>query len=72
MATEIWVNIGSGNGLLPDGAKPLPDHVDWSSRKSSDIHIRAISQEIPLPAITKIRLKIICLNFIQISQGPMS
>ena len=23
MATEIWVNIGSGNGLLPDGTKPL-------------------------------------------------
>ena len=25
MATEIWVNIGSGNGLLPDGTEPLPD-----------------------------------------------
>ena len=25
MATEIWVNIGSGNGLLPDGIKPLPE-----------------------------------------------
>ena len=24
-ATEIWVNIGSGNGLLPDGTKPLPE-----------------------------------------------
>ena len=23
--TEIWVNIGSGNGLLPDGTKPLPE-----------------------------------------------
>ena len=22
---QIWVNIGSGNGLLPDGTKPLPD-----------------------------------------------
>ena len=20
----IWVNIGSGNGLLPDGTEPLP------------------------------------------------
>ena len=27
MATEIWVNIGSGNGLLPDGSKPLPEPV---------------------------------------------
>ena len=25
MVTEIWVNIGSGNGLLPDGTKPLPE-----------------------------------------------
>ena len=25
MAAEIWVNIGSGNGLLPDGTKPLPE-----------------------------------------------
>ena len=22
---QIWVNIGSGNGLLPDGKKPLPE-----------------------------------------------
>ena len=22
---KIWVNIGSGNGLLPDGTKPLPE-----------------------------------------------
>ena len=25
MATEIWVNIGSGDGSLPDGTKPLPE-----------------------------------------------
>ena len=25
MASWIWVNISSGNGLLPDGTKPLPD-----------------------------------------------
>ena len=23
MATEIWVNIGSGNGVMPSGSKPL-------------------------------------------------
>ena len=33
-------------------------NVDWSSAKSSDIHIRAISQEMPQPSITKIHLKI--------------
>ena len=25
MATQIWVNISSGNGLLPDGNKPIPE-----------------------------------------------
>ena len=38
-------------------------NVDWSSVKSSDIHIRAISQEMPQPSITKIYLKITCLKF---------
>ena len=27
MVTEIWINIGSGNGLLPDGTKPLPESM---------------------------------------------
>ena len=31
---QIWVNIGSGNGLLPDGTKPLPEPMltdhQWS------------------------------------------
>ena len=54
MATEIWVNIGSANGLLPDGNQAITwTNVDWSSAKSSDIHIRAISQEMPQPSITK-------------------
>ena len=34
MATKIWVNTDSGNGLLPDGTKPLPEPVltghQWS------------------------------------------
>ena len=25
MATENWVTIGLGNGLLPDGTKPLAE-----------------------------------------------
>ena len=64
MATEIWVNIGSGNGLLPDGTNPLPEPMltdhQWSP---SDIHIRAISQEMPQPSSIKICLKITYLNF---------
>ena len=27
MVTEIWVSIGSGSGLLPDGIKPLPKQM---------------------------------------------
>ena len=64
MATEISVNIGSGNGLFPDCTKPLPEPMltdhQWSP---SDIHTRAISQQMPQPSITKIRLKITYLNF---------
>ena len=45
-------------------------NVDWSSVKSSDIHIRAIWQEMPQPSITKICLKIICLNFHSNFPGP--
>ena len=25
MVTKIWINIGSGNGLVPDGTKQLPE-----------------------------------------------
>ena len=27
MVTEIWVNIGSGYGLLPYGTKALPKQI---------------------------------------------
>ena len=27
MAVKIWVSIGSGNGLLPVGSKPLPEPI---------------------------------------------
>ena len=27
MVTKIWVNIGLGNDVLPDGAKPLPKQM---------------------------------------------
>ena len=33
--TDIWINIGSGNGFLPDGTKPLPEPIliydQWGS-----------------------------------------
>ena len=66
MATEIWVNIGSGNGLLPDNTIDQAitlTNIEWSSVKSSDIHIRVISQEMPQPSATEFRLKILYLEF---------
>ena len=47
-------------------------NADSSSVRSSDIHLRASSQEITQPSITEIIWKIKYLNFIQIPQGPMS
>ena len=44
MVTEIWVNIGPGNVVLPDdGPKALPDQY-WQVT-SSGIHLSAILQE---------------------------
>ena len=57
MGTEIWVNIGSGNGLLCDGTKPLPEPM-LTDHHENDIHIRATSQEMPQPSVTKIRFNI--------------
>ena len=56
MAAGIYVNIGSGNDLLPDGTKPLtePMLTDYHWSPVTLIHIRAISEEIPQPSITKI------------------
>ena len=62
MATHIWVNIDSGNGLFPDSTKPLPVPMliyHQFGRKSS----KPISQEIPHTSITKISLSITCQKF---------
>ena len=47
-------NIGSGNGLLPDGTKPLPE----PKLTSAGFHLTANSREITQPSITKIIFKI--------------
>ena len=39
MATEILVNIGSGNGLLPNGTKPLPEPISVAYRYRKSISI---------------------------------
>ena len=64
MATENWVNIASGNGLVTDGTKPLPEPMLTDHQRSP---VKFISgqflQEMPRPSITKIRLKITYLKF---------
>ena len=64
MVTQIWVNVGSGNGLLPDGTNPLPEPMLTDHQWSPVTFILGqFSQEMPLPSITKICLKIWCLKF---------
>ena len=41
VVTEIWVNIGSNNGLLPDSTKPLPEPM--LPYHQIGIHLRTIS-----------------------------
>ena len=62
MAREIWVNIGSGNGLLPDGTKPLPelmltDH-QWSPVTFilGQFHKRCLNHQ-SLKSVLKLHLK---------------
>ena len=69
MATEIWVNIGSGNGLLPDGTKSLPEPM-LIYHQSIGIHLSTILQEIHQSL--KLAAKLLSENFFEISQGPMS
>ena len=60
MATEIWVNIGSGNGLLPDDTKPLPEPMmtyQWSF-----VHPTTILQAAPEISDHGMSLKIIILK----------
>ena len=69
MATQMWANIGSGSGHLPDGTQLLPEHIVLPSVRSSDIHLGWISQAIPLPSFAKRNLKLAYLEFQ--SKSPM-
>ena len=60
MVTLIWVNIGSGNGLLPDGTKPLPEPMLTYHQWGNAPFMWGQFQ----PSITKISLKITSLKFI--------
>ena len=64
MATLIEVNIGSGNGLLPDGTKPLPEPImTYHEGGPVAITLRTILLEIHQPSIIKVTLNITYLKF---------
>ena len=45
MATQVLINIGSGNGLLPDGTKPLPEPACWLIIKGVLWHVTRSAHE---------------------------
>ena len=61
MATYIWVDIGSGNGLMPDSTKPVPESMLISHQESP---ITFIWGQFRKSATTKISLKIIYPKFV--------
>ena len=69
MVTYVWVNIGSGNGLVPDSTKPLPEPV-LTDHYGLSVVLQLCAQDInPLMGMNITHLKII--KCYQISQ-PMS
>ena len=59
MATQIWINTDSCNGLLSDGTKPLSEPILSNHRKSlSAIQPREISQEILNTSTIDMSLKV--------------
>ena len=64
MATKIWVNIDSGNGLLPDSTKPLPEPM-MTYHKYGPVTLiwGQFHKNYLKPLTTKISLKITHLKF---------
>ena len=63
MVASIWVNIGSGNGLLPDGAITWTD-VDLSSVGFCGMQLWTISQEVLKNLIRNMNWKITILKLL--------
>ena len=65
MATRNWVNIGSGNGLLPDGTKPYLAQC-WliSLMTFSGISLRAISQQVAKLQFYEISIKSLLIKLV--------
>ena len=69
----IWVDIGTGNGLLHDSTELLPELVLINSSKVfCGIHLRAVSQEVLMNLIHNMCSEITLKNHYHLSQEPMS
>ena len=68
----IWVNISSGNGLLPVNSKPLPEPMLTYHQLGPVAITWGQFQEKYLSSITKVSLKITYLKIWFISQGSVS
>ena len=73
LVTQIWVNIGSGNGLVSDGTKPFTwTNLNLSLMRFYGIHIRAISRWVAKLLFCIKSLKIIaskCLPYLPGANG---
>ena len=73
MATQNWINIATGNGLMSDGTTPLPEPMFIYQQLDPVIFTWGQSQErYPSDQSLKLVWKINWKSAIQISQGPIS
>ena len=69
MATQIWINNASSNGLLSDGTQTLPEPM-LTYRQWGPMTITfGQFYKGPQPSTTEMNLKIIYKIFIRISPG---
>ena len=64
MWTQIWVNIGSGNGLLPDGTMPLTEPMLTYYQVFSGIHLKTIAEIVYISLIYNMCLEITFLKLL--------
>ena len=67
-----WVNNGSGNGLLPDGTKPLPEPMLTYQHGLLTFIYEQFRKSYVIHQWSKFGWKSHIKNSIQISQRPMS
>ena len=72
MAAGIRVNIGSGNGVLPDGTKLLPEPMLTYHQKGTVTFIGGQFQKRYLSHQRPKLANHLSENLFDISQGPMS